>query len=370
MVKELLNKQNEVYGQMLEKYGEDLDVGLARVNAIFSSIHRAPRTPLRVAVTGASGQIGYALLFRIASGAMFGPNTPVILQLLELPQAMNALKGVIMELRDCAFPLVHDIVATDSADRAFEGVDWALLVGASPRTKGMERGDLLQKNAQIFSEQGQALQKTAKGDETRVVVVGNPANTNALITQRNATNIPPENFAAMMRLDHNRGLSQIADKVHCTVDDISRFCVWGNHSATQYPDINHALIKGQPAASVIKDQKWVDSVFTPAVQQRGAAIIAARGSSSAASAAAALVENVYDWFVGTGGNWTSTAVYSHGEYGITKGLYYGYPVVYNDKQKWDVVKNLPITEAAAQKMEATHKELLAERDEVAKFLPE
>jgi len=287
---------------------------------------------------------------------MFGPKTPVILHLLELPQMQQSLQGVVMELRDCAFPTLRDVVLTDNPEKAFEGVDYACLVGAQPRTKGMERGDLLKKNAEIFSIQGKALNKAGKGKDTRVVVVGNPANTNALIAQRNAPSIPAANFMAMTRLDHNRGLSQIAEKVSCQVTDIDRLVIWGNHSATQFPDINHATIKGKLAIDVL-DSKWVSDTFVPAVQQRGAAIIAARGLSSAASAASALIDTVYDWHYGTAGKWTSTAVVSNGEYGVEKGIVYSYPVVINDKKQWEVVKNLPITVEAAARMETTHKEV-------------
>jgi malate dehydrogenase len=279
----------------------------------------------------------------------------------------QALQGVVMELRDCAFPTLRDVIVTDNPEKAFEGVDYALLVGAQPRTKGMERGDLLKKNAEIFSIQGKAMNKTAKGKDTRIVVVGNPANTNALIAQRNAPSIPASNFIAMTRLDHNRGLAQIAEKTGCLVTDIDRFVIWGNHSATQFPDINHATVKSKLAIDVL-DSKWVNDTFIPAVQQRGAAIIAARGLSSAASAGSSAIDTVYDWHFGTAGKWTSAAVVSNGEYGIEKGIVYSYPVVFNEK-KWEVVKNLPITQEAAVRMEATHKELLGERDAIASLLP-
>jgi len=260
-------------------------------------------------------------------------------------------------------------VVTESPEKAFEGVDWALLVGAQPRTQGMERGDLLLKNAEIFAVQGKALNRVGKGAGTRIVVVGNPANTNAMIAQRNAPNIPPHNFAAMTRLDHNRGLSQIADKVSCAVKDIDRFVIWGNHSATQFPDIDHALIKGQPAPTVINDPEWVEKTFIPSVQQRGAAIIAARGASSAASAANALIDTVHDWHYSTYGNWTSVAVYSEGQYGVEKGIFFSYPVVINGDKSWRVVDGLPMSEKAANRMNVTLKELLQERDGVAKHLP-
>jgi len=302
---------------------------------------------------------------------------------------MQSLQGVILELQDCAFPTLKGIVATDVPEKAFEGVDWALLVGASPRTKGMERGDLLTKNAEIFSIQGKALNSSAKRDNTRVVVVGNPANTNALIAQQNAPNIPPRNFSAMTRLDHNRGLSQLSSKLGVHIDDIDRFVIWGNHSATQVPDISYATVPvsletGQPIprnfpglrpdnvglrlVSDLVDQQWVTGTFIPTVQQRGAAIIAARGFSSAQSAASSLLDSVHDWEYGTNLGWTSAAVYSNGEYGVEKGLFFSYPVIHSDKQ-WDIVKHLPIDEWQAQLIEKSHQELIQERDAVSKFLP-
>jgi malate dehydrogenase len=363
-----VNAQNAALGPVLEKYGADVRPGAARLNAAMQQALAPESEPVHVAVTGAAGQIGYALLFRIASGAMLGPKTPVVLHLLELPQMQQALQGVVMELRDCAFPTLRDVIITDNPEKAFEGVDYALLVGAQPRTKGMERGDLLKKNAEIFSIQGKAMNKTAKGKDTRVVVVGNPANTNALIAQRNASSIPSSNFIAMTRLDHNRGLAQIAEKTGSLVTDIDRFVIWGNHSATQFPDVNHATVKGKLAIDVL-DSKWVNDTFIPAVQQRGAAIIAARGLSSAASAASSAIDTVYDWHFGTAGKWTSAAVVSNGEYGVEKGIVYSYPVVFNEKKQWEIVKNLPITQEAAARMEATHKELLGERDAIASLLP-
>jgi len=362
------NSITSTYRTVLEKHGNDLAPGLARISAVSSRNNAPKKAPIRVCVTGASGQLGYALVFRVASGSMFGPDQPVILSLLELPQAMNALKGVVMELRDCAFPVLHDVIATDSADIAFTGADYALLVGAAPRSKGMERADLLQKNAAIFQAQGKALNSRAKGAETRVIVVGNPANTNALIASHNAPNIPPQNFSAMMRLDHNRALSQLAAQAKCQINDIERFVVWGNHSATQFPDISHATIKGKLATDVITDKKWLKEVFTPSVQNRGAEIIKARGFSSAASAASSCVDAGADIHFGTFGRWTSAGVVSDGSYGVTKGLFYGFPVVYNDQREWDIVRDLPIDEAAAKAMEATHKELLDERNAVASYL--
>lgn len=272
-----------------------------------------------------------------------------------------------MELQDCAFPLLRKITTSDDPEKAFADIDYALLVGARPRSKGMERGDLLMANAEIFSAQGKALNKTAK-KTVKTIVVGNPANTNCMIASRNAPTIPAQNFTAMTRLDHSRGLAQLSAKTGAHVSEIENFAIWGNHSATQYPSIAHALIKGVPAVEVIKDQKWVVENFIPTVQQRGAAIIAARGASSAASAACAAIDHIHDWVNGTNGEWTSMAVMSEGEYGVTKGLCYSYPVV-TLGGKYEIVKNLQIDAFSAERMEATHKELLAERDGVAKLLP-
>eukprot|EP01112_Ceratiomyxa_fruticulosa_P013749 TRINITY_DN3883_c0_g1_i1.p1 TRINITY_DN3883_c0_g1~~TRINITY_DN3883_c0_g1_i1.p1 ORF type:complete len:332 (+),score=85.29 TRINITY_DN3883_c0_g1_i1:874-1869(+) len=298
------------------------------------------KKPIRVAVTGASGNIGYALVFRIASGDMLGKDQPVILQLLELPQAQGSLQGVVMELEDCAFPLLKGVVATDSAEKAFEGADYALLVGAKPRSKGMERKDLLLGNAAIFSEQGKILNKVANRDSLRVLVVGNPANTNALIAARNAPNIDPKRFSAMTRLDHNRGLASLAIKTKSTVNDIEKFAIWGNHSATQYPSIVHATINGKKATEVL-EQTWVRDTFIPEVQQRGAAIIKVRGLSSAASAASAAIDHMRDWTYGTNGKWTSMAIYSEGDYGADKGLYFSYPVICSNGN-YNVVKGLEL----------------------------
>jgi len=324
------------------------------------------RAPVRVAVTGASGAIGYALLFRIASGQMLGSQQPVILQLLELPQAMNALQGVVMELQDCAFPLLHSVVTSDDPNKAFAGADYAVLVGAKPRTKGQERGDLLKENGKIFEVQGKALNDNASKD-VKVLVVGNPANTNAMITSHFAPKIAPQNITAMTRLDHNRGLAQLALKTGAKVTDIQRFCIWGNHSATQYPDISHTQIAGKWARDVIKDDKWVREKFIPAVQQRGAAIIAARGASSAASAASSAVDHMRDWVAGTGDAWTSMAVPSDGAYGVDKGLWYSFPVT-TELGGYTVVGNVTIDEFSAQMMEATRKELVQERNDVAAIL--
>jgi len=326
----------------------------------------ATKQPVRVTVTGASGQIGYALLFRIASGAMLGPDQPVILQLLELAPAMNALKGVAMELEDCAFPLLRGIVQTSDVKKAFEGSDYALLVGAKPRGKGMERADLLKENAKIFAEQGKALNEVAN-KTVKVLVVGNPANTNAMITSHFAPTIPAENITAMTKLDHNRGLAQLAAKTGAKVENIHRFAIWGNHSATQYPDISHTLINGQMARDVIKDDKWVKDTFIPAVQQRGAAIIAARGASSAASAANAAIDHVREWALGTFGEWTSFAVPSDGSYVVDEGLWYSFPVVC-EEGGYSIVGNVPIDEFSASKMEATRKELVSEKEAVAALL--
>eukprot|EP01130_Rhizamoeba_saxonica_P018909 TRINITY_DN963_c0_g1_i2.p1 TRINITY_DN963_c0_g1~~TRINITY_DN963_c0_g1_i2.p1 ORF type:complete len:376 (-),score=124.38 TRINITY_DN963_c0_g1_i2:36-1163(-) len=328
--------------------------------------------PIRVAVTGAAGQIGYSLLFRIASGSMFGTKTPVILHLLELPQAQQALEGVVMELEDSAFPLVHGIVASTDPKEAFAGVDYALLVGSKPRGPGMERADLLKENANIFKIQGEALNAVGKGENTRVCVVGNPANTNALIAQQNAPNIPAENFSAMTRLDHNRGLSQLAEKLGVEGGEFERFVIWGNHSSTQVPDISHTYIASDSTkeliADKINDSNWVFKNFIPTVQKRGAAIIAARGASSAASAASSLVDHVRDLHFGTFGKWTSMAVVSNGEYGTTKGLFYSFPVKTREG-RWGIVNDLPLTQEIADLMNATDKELAEEREAVKEFMP-
>lgn len=324
------------------------------------------KAPVRVAVTGASGQIGYSLLFRIASGEMLGKDQPVILQLLELTPALKALQGVSMELDDCAFPLLRGIVQTDDPKKAFEGADYALLVGARPRSKGMERGDLLKANAQIFSVQGKALNEVANRT-VRVCVVGNPANTNAFITAHFAPKIPRGNITAMTRLDHNRAISQIATKTGCLVTDIQKLCIWGNHSATQYPDISFASIKGKPAKSVINDDKWIVDKFIPDVQKRGAAIIEARGLSSAASAANAAIEHIRDWVLGSNGQWVSMAIPSDGSYGIDKNLVYSYPVICKDG-KYEIVQGLKNDKFSQDRMEVTRKELIAERDDIADLL--
>jgi malate dehydrogenase len=322
---------------------------------------------VRVTVTGAAGQIGYALLFRIASGAMLGEDQPVILQLLDIAPAMDALEGVKMELEDCAFPLLEDIICTDDPDTGFKDCDYALLVGARPRGPGMERKDLLEANAAIFSVQGKAINDNASKD-IKVLVVGNPANTNALITQRNAPDIDPRNFTAMMRLDHNRAKTQIAQKTGSTVNDVAHMTVWGNHSATQYPDLFNAKVKGQAAIDLV-DQSWYENDFIPTVQQRGAAIIKARGASSAASAANAAIGHMRNWALGTeGDDWVSMGVYSDGSYGVTQGVIYSVPCRCEGGD-WTIVQGLGISEFSQARMDATQLELEEERDAVQHLLP-
>jgi len=317
------------------------------------------KSPVRVAVTGAAGQIGYALLFRIAAGDMLGKDQPVILHLLEITPALPALNGVVMELNDCAFPTLAGVVATDDVNVAFKDVDYALLVGARPRGAGMERKDLLEANGAIFSPQGKALNAHAKRS-VKVLVVGNPANTNALIAQQNAPDLDPKCFTAMVRLDHNRALSQLAEKTGAHTTDIKRVTIWGNHSSTQYPDIHHATVKGKSAIEMV-DQTWYKDTFIPTVQQRGAAIIKARGASSAASAASAAVDHMHDWALGTAeGEWTSMAIPSDGSYGIAPGVIYGYPVTIKNGQ-YAIVKNLEISPFSRERMDATDKELREER---------
>lgn len=324
------------------------------------------KAPVRVTVTGAAGQIGYALLFRIASGAMLGEDQPVILQLLDITPAMEALEGVRMELDDCAFPLLAGIVCTDDPNVAFKDTDYALLVGARPRGPGMERKDLLEANAAIFSVQGKAINDHASRD-IKVLVVGNPANTNALITQRNAPDIDPRNFTAMTRLDHNRAMTQIAQKTGTTVNDVTRMTIWGNHSATQYPDLFNCHVKGQAAIELI-DQAWYEADFIPTVQQRGAAIIKARGASSAASAANAAIDHMRSWALGTDGDdWVSMGVYSDGSYGIEAGLIYSFPCRCSNGQ-WEIVQGVEVGGFSQAKMTATEQELQEERDAVAHLL--
>ncbi len=321
------------------------------------------KTPVRVAVTGGAGQIGYALLFRIASGQMLGDDQPVILQLLEITPALEALDGVHMELDDCAFPLLLGVEKTDDPDVAFGDADYALLVGAMPRKEGMERADLLEANGAIFGPQGRALDAHASRD-VKVLVVGNPANTNALIAQAAAPNLSPRNFTAMTRLDHNRAVTQVAQKLHVPVSDVHRMTIWGNHSATQYPDLFHCEVGGRSAAEAIDDQDWLENEFIPTVQQRGAAIIKARGASSAASAANAAVDHVRDWVMGTpDGDWTSMAVPSDGSYDIPEGVISSFPVVCAGGE-YRIVQGLEIDDFSRARIDASAAELVSERDTV------
>jgi malate dehydrogenase len=319
--------------------------------------------PVKVAVTGAAGQIGYSLLFRLASGSLLGPDTPIQLQLLEITPALKALEGVVMELDDCAFPTLAGVEIGDDAETIFDGVNLALLVGARPRGPGMERSDLLEANGAIFTAQGKALNKVA-ADDVRVGVTGNPANTNALIAMTNAPDIPKERFSALTRLDHNRAIAQLAAKAGASVTDIKKMTIWGNHSATQYPDIFHAEIAGKNAAETVNDQAWLEGEFIPTVAKRGAAIIEARGSSSAASAASATIDAARDWLHGTPeGDWASMAVVSDGSYGIPEGLIYSYPVTTSNGD-WTIVQDLEIDDFSRARMDATAAELTEERDAV------
>ncbi len=324
------------------------------------------KAPVRVAVTGAAGQISYSLLFRIASGEMLGKDQPVILQLLEITPALGALQGVVMELDDCAFPLVRGCVQTDNPDVAFKDADYCLLVGARPRGPGMERKDLLAANAAIFSVQGKAINDNASRN-VKVLVVGNPANTNALIAYRNAPDLNPGQFTAMTRLDHNRALAQLAQKTGKHSTDVEGVFIWGNHSATQYPDIHHATVAGTKALDLV-DQNWVVQDFIPVVQQRGAAIIKARGLSSAASAANAAIEHMRDWALGSAGKIVSMGIHSDGSYGIAKGLIYSFPVTCADG-KYTIVQGLSVNDFSQQLMNKTEQELNEERDAVAALLP-
>jgi malate dehydrogenase len=322
-----------------------------------------PASPVRVAVTGAAGQIGYSLLFRIASGQLLGPDQPVILQLLEITPALGALGGVVMELDDCAFPLVQDITTTDDANVAFGDAQVALLVGSRPRTKGMERKDLLEANGAIFTVQGKALSDNAAKD-VRVLVVGNPANTNALIAMSSAPNIDDKQFTAMTRLDHNRALAQLAKKVGKPVGELKKMTIWGNHSATQYPDLFHAEVDGKRAAEVIGDQQWLESEFIPTVQQRGAAIIEARGASSAASAANAAIDHVHDWVHGTPeGDWVSMAVPSDGSYDVPEGIISSFPCTVANG-RYEIVQGLDLDDFSKRRIDASVEELASERDAV------
>jgi len=324
------------------------------------------KSPVRVTITGAAGQIGYQLAFRIASGQMLGSDQPVVLQLLEIPQALDALKGVVMELDDCAFRTLAGVVATDDPNVAFKDSDFALLVGARPRGPGMERKDLLEANAAIFSVQGKAINNHASRD-IRVLVVGNPANTNALITSSNAPDIDPANITAMTRLDHNRAIAQLAHKTDSHVSDVKQMVIWGNHSATQYPDVNHASVAGKPARDLV-DEAWLTGDFIPVVQQRGAAIIKARGASSAASAASAAIDHMHDWALGTNGDdWVSMAIPADGSYGIEPGVIYSYPVRCSGG-RYKIVQDLEIDEFSRSRMNATDAELREERAAIEALL--
>jgi malate dehydrogenase len=319
-----------------------------------------------VAVTGAAGQIGYALLFRIASGQLLGPDTPVHLSLLEIPDAVKAAEGTAMELDDCAFPLLAGVDIFDDANQAFDGVNVALLVGARPRSKGMERSDLLEANGGIFKPQGKALNDHAASD-VKILVVGNPANTNCLIAQSNAPDIARERFTAMTRLDHNRAIAQLAKKAGAAVKDITNVTIWGNHSATQYPDLFHAKVAGSSAVEVVDDQSWLENDFIPTVQKRGAAIIEARGASSAASAANAAVDHVHDWVLGSpAGDWVSMAIPSDGSYGVQEGLISSFPVTCSGGT-YEIIQNLEINEFSQSRIDATVKELGEERDAVSEL---
>jgi malate dehydrogenase len=320
------------------------------------------KKPVTITITGAAGNIGYALAFRVASGQMLGTDQPINLNLLEIPAASAAVQGVVMELNDCAFPTLNRVTATSDAAVAFKDCNFAMLVGARPRGPGMERKDLLLENAKIFSAQGKALDAVASRD-VRVLVVGNPANTNSLIAQRNAPSLPPHRFTAMTRLDHNRGLAQLTEKSGVSLAKVKKVIIWGNHSATQYPDLHHAAVDGKPALSVV-EASWFQETFIPTVQQRGAAVIKARGTSSAASAAAAALDHVHDWMLGTpAGDWVSMAVASDGSYGIPEGVIYSYPVACKNGE-YSIVQGLSINDFSREKMQATHRELLEERDGV------
>lgn len=324
------------------------------------------KQPVRVAVTGAAGQIGYSLLFRIASGQMLGPDQPVILQMLEITPALPALDGVAMELEDCAFPLLAGMVKTDDAETAFADAEYALLVGAMPRKEGMERSDLLSANGAIFTGQGNAIAATARAD-VKVLVVGNPANTNALIAMNNAGDMARENFTAMTRLDHNRAVSQLANRLERPVDDIKRMTIWGNHSATQYPDLVHCEVDGESAWDLVDDQGWIENEYIPRVAKRGAEIIQARGASSAASAANAAIDHMHDWVHGTPeGDWVSMGVPSDGSYGVPEGLISSFPCVVRDGQ-WQIVQGLEIDEFSRGRIDASVAELSAERDAVVEL---
>jgi malate dehydrogenase len=324
------------------------------------------KKPVTVTITGAAGNIGYALAFRVASGQMLGADQPINLSLLEIPAANAAVQGVVMELNDCAFPTLNKVTATSEPGIAFKDCNFAMLVGARPRGPGMERKDLLQENAKIFSAQGKALDAVADRG-VRVLVVGNPANTNALIAQRNAPSLPPHRFTAMTRLDHNRGLAQLTEKSGAPLSEVKRVIIWGNHSATQYPDLHHATVSGMPALSVV-EAGWFKDTFIPTVQQRGAAVIKARGTSSAASAASAALDHVRDWMSGTPpGDWVSMAIASDGSYGIAEGVIYSYPVTCKNGE-YSIVQGLSISDFSRDKMLETRRELLEERDGVKELI--
>jgi malate dehydrogenase len=324
------------------------------------------KQPVRVAVTGAAGQISYGTLFRIAAGEMLGRDQPVILQLLEITPALEAVNGVVMELEDCAFPLLHDVITTDDGEKGFGDADYALLIGAKPRGPGMERKDLLQENARIFTDQGRALNAAASRN-VKVLVVGNPANTNALIAQSNAPDLDPRQFTAMTRLDHNRAIAQLAAKAGTHSSTIRRMIIWGNHSATQYPDIHHATVGGEPAMSRV-DAAWMEHEFIPTVQQRGAAVIKARGASSAASAGSAAMDHMRSWALGTPeGDWVSMGIPSDGSYGIDEGVIYSYPCVCRNGD-YEIVPGLEINDFSRERMRATEAELREERDAVRDLL--
>ncbi len=324
------------------------------------------KAPVRVAVTGAAGQISYSIIFRIASGDMLGKDQPVILQLLEIPPALGALNGVVMELNDCAFPLVAGVIPTDDPNVAFKDTDYAVLIGARPRGPGMERSDLLKANAEIFSAQGKALSDNANPN-VKVLVVGNPANTNALITLKNAPNLNLKNITAMMRLDHNRAISQLAEKTNSATTEIEQIVVWGNHSATQFPDISYAKVGGKSATELV-DQAWNNDVFIPTVQQRGAAIIKARGASSAASAASAAIDHMRNWALGSNGQWVSMGVYSKGNsYGIDEDIIYAFPIVCENGE-WKEISGLEISDASRNRLTVTERELLDEKAAIANLL--
>jgi malate dehydrogenase len=325
------------------------------------------KAPVRITITGAAGQIGYATIFRVANGDMLGPDQPIILQLLDLPQALPMLKGVMMELEDCAFPLLQQIIITDDQKVAFRDTEIAMLIGARPRSKGMERKDLIEANGAIFSTQGKLLNEYA-ARHVKVLVVGNPANTNALIAMKNAPDLDPHNFTAMMRLDHNRAIAQVAQKLFQPIRDIKKMVVWGNHSGTQYPDLDHAEIRGRLVRDLLPDQAWVEGEFIPTVQKRGAAVIEARGLSSAASAANSAVTHIHDWMLRSHHNdWVTMSVPSDGSYDIPEGVIYGFPVTCKNGQ-YKIVQGLPISELGRKHMMESHQELLSERDHVRNLL--